>query len=153
MSSADCCQDQHGSRHPDDSTPEPHEFRIYADDMAQVWAVVDEVDYHWAIRWKWHINKPHPRRNGKKQYFCRSNGSGGRRRGSRIYLHIEIMKRAEIHKPDVEHIYGGHLDDNEWNCKRDNLAWITPRKNRLASRNKQKMAADARKLNKNVQAG
>src|SRR4051812_5997880 len=127
-------------QHPDDPTRPPHEHRIYADDMAQTWAVVDEIDYQWAIQWRWHINKPHPSRNGTKQYFCRSNGSGGRSRGPRLFLHIEIMKRASIIKPDEFHNYGGHLDDDEWNCRRANLEWLTPHKNRNALNNKMKMA-------------
>ena len=34
-------------RHPDDPTPEPHEYRVYGDDMAQTWVVVDQEDYQW----------------------------------------------------------------------------------------------------------
>lgn len=132
MSGASCSPDQVGSLHPDDPTPEPHEFRIYADDMAQTWAVVDETDYQWAIQWRWHINKPHPSRKGKKQYFCRSNGSGGRRRGPRLFLHVEIMKRTGIQPPDPEHKLVEHADDDEWNCRRSNLSWITPKKNRMS---------------------
>lgn len=133
-SSASCSQDQLGIRHPDDPTPEPHEFRIYADDMAQTWAVVDQIDYQWAIQWRWHINKPHPSRNGTKQYLVRSNSSGRNYRGPKFYLHIEIMKRKGIQPPDPEHRLVEHLDDNEHNCKRENLDWITPKNNRTASK-------------------
>lgn len=125
--------------HPDDPTTEPHEFRIYADDMAQTWAVVDQVDYQWAIQWRWHINKPHPLRNGTKQYFVRSNSSGGDYRGPKFYLHVEIQKRKGIPPPDPEHKLVEHLDDDEWNCRRANLEWITPKKNRMSS----KKAAEA----------
>lgn len=137
----------------DDPTPEPYEHRIYGDDMAQTWASISERHYQWAIRWKWHINKPHPSRNGKKQYFCRSNGSGGRRRGPRLFLHVEIMKRNGITPPDEKHTLVGHIDDDEWNCKDDNLMWITPHKNRVAPNNKQKQASDDRKSRKNVPTG
>ncbi len=142
-----------GNRHPDDPTPEPHEFRIYADDMAQTWAVVDEVDYQWAIKHRWHINKPHPSRKGKKQYLCRSNGSGGRSRGPRLFLHIEIMKRTGSIPPDPDHSIVGHVDDDEWNCRRENLEWITFKKNRNAKNNKQKRMDDDRKSRKDVPAG
>lgn len=114
-------------------TRDPHEYRVYGDDMAQTWCIVDEVDYQWAIQWRWHINKPHPVRSGTKQYFCRSNGSGGRRRGPRLLLHVEIMKRMGIVPPDAQHTLVAHLDDNEWNCRRENLAWTTSQKNRVTS--------------------
>jgi hypothetical protein len=115
--------------------------------------VVDQIDYQWAIQWRWHANKPHHTRNGSKHYFCRSNGSGGRRRGPRIFLHVEMMKRKGIPPPDAEHNYVGHIDDDEFNCKRDNLEWVTAKKNRISPNNKQKLSADASKSRKNVQAG
>lgn len=120
-------------QHPDDPTREPHECRIYGDDMAQTWAVVDEKHYQWAIQWRWHINKPHPSRNGKKQYFVRSL-SNGDRYIPKLYLHVEIMKRADIAPPDQFHTIVGHKDDDEWNCKEENLEWVTPRQNRMMSK-------------------
>lgn len=143
-------------QHPDDPTRPPHEHRVYGDDMAQSWAVVDEIDYQWAIRHRWHVNKPHPARKGKKQYFCRSNGSGGRSRGPRLFLHVEIMKRKGVPPPDAEHTIVGHIDDDEWNCRRDNLEWTTYKKNRKvsqkANKNWENLRND-RKSRKNVQAG
>ena len=118
--------------HPDDPTPEPHEFRIYGDDMAQTWAVVDEIDYHWAVQWKWHVNKPHPSRNGTKRYFVRSTGRGGEY-SPKLYLHVEIMKRTGIIQPMPEYKLTNHIDDDEWNCRRSNLEWLTIKDNRVRS--------------------
>lgn len=101
-----------------------HEYRIYADDNAFRWAVVDEEDYQWAIKWRWHINKPHPTRNGKKEYFCRNPGSGGRYK-PKLFLHVEIMKRTGILPPSKLHKVVDHLDGNECNCRRSNLIWAT----------------------------
>ena len=143
---------------PDDPTPPLREYRIYGDDNAQTWVVVDEVDYHWAVKRKWHINKPHPNRNGTKQYFCHSNSKGGQYRGPKTYLHVEIMKRSGIPPPDQFHTLVGHLDNDEWNCRRENLAWLTPKKNRDTSiksnENWKKLHARQRqsKSRKNVQA-
>ena len=47
--------------------PDTHEYRVYTDASLQTYAVVDAVDYAWAVQWRWHINKPHHTRNGKKR--------------------------------------------------------------------------------------
>lgn len=150
-------------RHPDDPTPEPHEYRVYGDDMAQTWVVVDQEDYQWGIQWKWHFNEPHPSRNGSKRYLCRSNGSGGRRRGKKFIFHVEIMKRKGVPPPDAEHTFVAHLDDDEFNCRRSNLEWTTARKNRTMSVKantalanlhlRQKKNASDKKSRKNAPAG
>lgn len=115
-----------------------HEYRIYGDDNAQTWCVVDEVDYHWAIRWKWHINTPNPKVNGSKRYFVRST-SNGRRWGPKLYLHIAILKRARRRRPSPLHIYSDHKDGNERNCRRKNLRWRTPKQNRKTARGHNKI--------------
>lgn len=102
----------------------PHEFRIYGDDRAHEFCVVDEVDYHWAIRWRWHVNKPHPKRNGKKRYFCR-NQSNAARYLPTLYLHVEIMKRTGIVPTSDLHFLVDHADGDELNCRRANLRWAT----------------------------
>lgn len=101
-----------------------HEFRIYGDDMAQTWVVVDEIDYHWAIKWKWHFNKPHKNRAGKKEYLRRS-ASNGKRYLPPIYLHVEVMKRTGKAPPSELHLFVDHRDGNEFNCRRSNLRWAT----------------------------
>jgi len=43
------------------------------------------------------------------------------------------MKRKGEPQPDKEHKIVGHVDDDEWNCRRENLTWVTPKKNRAMS--------------------
>lgn len=99
--------------------------RIYSDDTLTIYAVVDPQDMV-LTQHRWLINNPHPTRNGKKKYFRRSRGSG--RPGkyqSPLYLHVEIMKRTGIPPPTKQHKLVDHIDGNEWNCRRSNLAWST----------------------------
>jgi hypothetical protein len=112
---------------------EEPEYRVYLNADLTTWAVVDYVDYVWATRWLWHVNKPHPRRNGKKQYARRSR-SNGQRYAPPLYLHVEIMKRKGVEPPDEYHTLVEHVDGNEFNCRRDNLDWTTSRKNRHSSK-------------------
>lgn len=102
-------------------------MRIYGDRDCTVWVVVDPQDMVFT-RWLWHVNEPHPTRNGKKRYFRRSTGAGGRYRPP-LYLHVEIMKRIEP-PPSRKHTLVDHVDGNEWNCRRSNLRWATPAMNR-----------------------
>ena len=101
-----------------------YEHRVYLDNNAQTWVVVDEEDYAFFSRWCWHINKPHPTRNGTKQYARRSRSCGGRYLPP-LYLHIEIMKRTGEPPPSLFHVLVDHRDGDEFNCRRYNLRWAT----------------------------
>lgn len=113
------------------------EWRIYLDDMAQHWALVSEEDYQWAVQWHWHINKPHPRRNGHKMYVRRSL-SNGRRYIPPLYLHVEIQKRKGEPPPTLEHTHVDHIDGNELDCRREKLRWCTPKENLGKTKRKKK---------------
>ena len=114
---------------PNDWELDTHEHRIYADDTLERYAIVDDIDYQWACQWKWHINKPHPTRTGKKEYFRRST-SWGQNYKPPLYLHVEIMKRTDVLPETEKHILVDHLDGNEFNCRRSNLVWATHVENR-----------------------
>ena len=118
---------------------EPSEFRIYADDHAGIYAVVDEVDYHHCIQYRW---KPLVSRGGKKVYLCRSvHYTAGpdvyvdgrryqRRHMDTHFLHTEVMERTGIPQPSINHKLTDHADGNGLNCRRYNLSWATHSMNR-----------------------
>ena len=103
----------------------PHEYRLYGDDRATMWAVVDEIDYHWAVQWRW---APKVSKGGKKVYLYRT-GSINNCKVS-IYLHVAIMERTGILKPSRHHIIADHRNGDGLDCRRHNLRWATPKMNR-----------------------
>lgn len=104
--------------------PGPQVCRLYLDNRLESFLVLDDVDFWWACRWRWHVNKPHKNRYGRKQYAVRSPGSGGNYK-PKIYLHVAIMGRTGILPPSPEHVFVDHIDGNEFNCCRANLRWAT----------------------------
>jgi hypothetical protein len=116
----------------------PTEFRIYADDRAEVFALVDEIDYHYFVQWRW---KTKTSKGGKKVYLIRSvhhtEGPDVRIDGRRyqrrymqtVQLHVEIMKRTGIKRPTKQHTITDHRNGRERDCRRANLRWQTPKGN------------------------
>lgn len=109
-----------------------HEFRIYGDNHANSWVVVDEEDYHWAIRYRWNWLRMHTGKSlrAEKWYLRRavSRWENGVRSVKTALLHIEILRRF-AQPPSDAHIWAGHLDDDTSNCLRSNLGWVTPSEN------------------------
>ena len=116
----------------------PHEHRIYGDDLAQTWSVVDAIDYQACIlhRWRW---KPSRNRGGAtKKYLARNvqiiHHKGASWRANRtqhnLFLHTFIMELAGKPQPSPKHIVD-HRDGDETNCRRNNLRWATPGLNRI----------------------
>jgi len=99
---------------------EDREFRIYADDRAQLFAIVDEIDYHYLIQWRWTWIK-----NRNKIYLRRSVG----RTNTSLYLHREVTHRAFGGPPTRYRKISDHLDGNSLNCQRINFRWATKRQN------------------------
>lgn len=103
---------------------------MYGDDRESLWAVVDEEDYHFLVKYRWCPNVKKSRRNPlkTKTYLRRSigeNQDGQRLRTFSVYLHIEIMKRTGILPPSPAHIITDHRDGDTMNCRRSNLRWAT----------------------------
>lgn len=101
-----------------------HEYRIYGNAKASIWAIVDEEDYAFFMRWRW---CPKSCKRGKV-YLRRAIGenlNGVRLRTSSVYLHVEIMKRTGIEIPCPQHKLVDHLNGNSLDCRRINLRWAT----------------------------
>jgi HNH endonuclease len=110
-----------------------HECRVYSDNRCLEWAVVDEVDYAWAIRWCWTIKEPKPNgRRGHSRYFCRAARDQDGVAYS-VYLHVEVQRRRGITRP-WDRAVVDHLDGNTFDCRRENLAWATHAMNRRKAR-------------------
>lgn len=119
---------------------EEHEYRIYGDDYENIYAVVDEIDYHYLIQWRW---KPSPSRVWKgtkkpKVYLCRVSSEiigpdihlDGKRHQQRIcrslYLHQVVMDRKKDPLPKTNKtIIVDHANGNGLDCRRKNLRYAT----------------------------
>jgi hypothetical protein len=110
-----------------------HECRIYGDDRCSEWAVVDEVDYAWAIQWCWTIVEPIPDgRRGRCRYFRRTARDQDGRCYT-VYLHVAIQRRAVPVCPIVDGVVD-HRDGDTFNCRRGNLVDATYAMNRRNAR-------------------
>ena len=110
---------------------EPHEYRIYGDDRENVWAVVDEIDYHFFGQWLW---SPKFSRDGRKFYLRRNVQIGSKLNGrvqQTLFLHVAIMKATGIQPPSPLHVIVDHRDSDSMNCRRNNLRWATHSMNRM----------------------
>jgi hypothetical protein len=107
------------------------EHRIYADDYANEYAVVDQVDYQYLVQWRWKLKKSKVSKGTifPKVYLARSAQIGvGRlnRIVPTLFLHTAIMERTGIPKPKTNKtIIVDHKDGDERNCRRKNLHWAS----------------------------
>src|SRR5262249_2950133 len=102
--------------------PEPY-ARICLDPDNDVFCLIDWEDYEWALQWLW---SPIRSRSTWKLYATRSTRLNGRGGGStRIYLHKEVLLRAEGAPPTPKHNIGDHKNGNSLDNRRANLRWAT----------------------------
>lgn len=130
-SSTQPCSKPPTPRDPDDPTPDPHEWRVYADDREQIYAVVDEIDWHWAIQWRWSWKKS---KRSKKLYLRRTSterNGPDQRADSNVYLHIEILKRKGDPPETPKHIIADHINRDSLYCRRENLRWLTEKESQV----------------------
>lgn len=94
------------------------------------YALVSEVDYQWALGFKWCASEQS--RSGSGLYYAirrTYEGKGNPRR--KVWLHVEIMKRAlnvEVLPAGFvpDHGQGGTLD-----CRRENLTLTDSHQNKI----------------------
>jgi hypothetical protein len=96
---------------------------IFLDNHAELYCVVDDTDYDWAMQWRWSAT---PNSTGLKFYASRSTRLEGRDGGqTRIYLHKEILLRAKGAPPGRRFVIGDHLSGQSLDNRRCNLRWAT----------------------------
>jgi hypothetical protein len=129
-----------------------YEWRIYADDYANEYAIVDQIDYSFLVQWRWKLHYSRKSKGTKvpKVYLARTvaeiigpdylDEQGKRkqcRRSYDLFLHEAVMERKGDQKPRtnkrliIDHANGKGLD-----CRRSNLRWTTisfNNKNRFGS--------------------
>lgn len=118
-----------------------HECRVYADDYANNYAIVDQIDYQYLIQWRWKlsVSRRHAGTKKRKAYLARAvptiigkdyKDANGKRQQQRItstvYLHQVVMDRAGKEKPKTnKKLIIDHADGDGFNCRRENLRWAT----------------------------
>jgi HNH endonuclease len=101
------------------------------DANAQYYAIVDEIDYQWAIEYRWNIKRCKRLKEYARRAISTYHDDGSRKGSQSVYLHIEIMKRTGKQQPTVFHKIVDHRNGNSLDCRRYNLRWATPRMNNM----------------------
>lgn len=106
-------------------TPEPWEWRLYLDDTASIYALVDEIDWRWAINWRWNVKRCKRLKEYARRAVSTYNEDKTRKGARSIYLSVEIMKRTGIVPPSSAHTIVDHRNGKSLDCRRHNLRYYT----------------------------
>jgi hypothetical protein len=101
--------------------------RLYLDNDGATAALLDDVDYVWAVQWLWTVT---PNSTKCKVYATRNTRAPSSRRQIKVYLHKEVLKRFAPVAPTPQHTICDHKNGESLDCRRDNLRWATPLENR-----------------------
>ena len=101
-----------------------HEHRIYGDDHAQTWGLVDDEDYQWAIQWRWCWLTHKAGGMYLRRAVCIYENKI-RTTTTTLYLHVEIQKRKGIYPPGPEYVKVDHRNGVTTDNRRKNLRWAT----------------------------
>lgn len=104
------------------------EHRIYLDDRGAEYAIVDPIDYQWAVQWRWNALRDKSGNVYARRAVSETVG-GVRLRTSTAYLHVEIQKRTKKQRPSRFHVLVDHRNGKSLDCRRSNLRWATPSMN------------------------
>lgn len=71
-----------------------HEHRVYANEKLDLYAIVDEIDYQWAVQWRWNAKRSNRSAGVYLRRAVGVNAGGIRLQTYSLYLHVEITRRA-----------------------------------------------------------
>lgn len=98
--------------------PNGDAVRLYLDDRAEAWALVDADDYPALARSRWRLHTGGHSRG--RTVYARCSRTD-------VYLHAMIMPSST--RPTPRHRIIDHRNGDGLDCRRSNLEWVTVREN------------------------
>lgn len=109
------------------TSPIPY-LPVWLDREADLFVIVDLIDYNWMSEWMWYKKKSQRTAGHRVKWYAYRTG---RQCGVRVslYLHVLITARAWGPRPSTRHV-SDHRNGQSLDCRRDNLHWATRKQNR-----------------------